>query len=418
MDNVEDFERARVANARRPAGVPATAHAIREALWLDTEAWDEADIPKRPWVVRGYLLRGAVTIAAGPGGAGKSSLVCAWSCAMALGMSYGRFDPEKPLKIIGYSVEDDALEQRRRMSAALRQFGKTPRDLGKRLIRCGPTTVGTLIERDPVTGQLALTDAWEGLEALLAEHRPDVLTLDPFAEIHTAEETDNTALRQVIARVRELAQTYDCAILLIHHTRKGSVAGDPDSIRGASAIVGAVRVALTVASMTEEEAEQLGQSIDTRRQFFRVDLVKQNYAPPARADWHVMHEYDLDNGEQVAAAVPWDAPSPITHKIDPDTLQSLLAGIAAGTDSGPYSPQMSTERPRSVSALMLRYGIQQPKAMKEALGALLAPGGGVRIAEWVDQHRRPRVGLRTVTGLPRVRWTTLGEPSLLDGVPE
>lgn len=416
MENVEDFERARAANVRRQASAPPATRGVRDALWVDDGAWVEQEIPPRPWVVRGYLMRGAVTIAAGPGGAGKSSLVCAWSCSMALGMTYGRFSPDKPLRVIGYSVEDDAQEQRRRLSAALRQFGKTPRDLGGRLMRCGPTTVGTLLERDPVTGMIALTEAWERLEALLAEHRPDVLTLDPFAELHTAEETDNTALRQIIAKLRELAQAYDCAILLVHHTRKGSVAGDPDSIRGASAIVGAVRVALTVASMTEEEAEQLGQKTEFRRQYFRVDLVKQNYAPCAAADWHVLHEYDLDNGEQVAAAVPWEAPAPVTHKIDPETLETLRAGIAVGTDSGPYSTQLSPERPRSVSGLMLRYGITQPKQMREALAALLAPGGGVRIGEWIDQHRRPRVGLRTVTGLPRVRWSSLGEPSLLDEI--
>lgn len=398
MDNIEDFNRARNSGPRRPDAAPRPGAA---ALWVDDAAWSEAEIPPRPWVARGYLLRGAVTIAAGPGGAGKSSLLCAWSVSLATGEPHGRFAPLAAMTVLTYAIEDDRDELRRRLSATLRQFGRGPEDLAKRLIRCGPKSVGTLIERDPVTGTIVLTEAWDSLEALIAERRPDVVELDPFAELHTADETDNTALRQVVARLRELAQQYDCAIVLVHHTRKGAVAGDVDAIRGASAIVGAVRIALTVTPMTEEEAEELGQSKALRRSYFRVDLVKQNYAPASDAAWHVMHEYQLDNDEAVAAAIPW-TPPPRQNGIEPETLEAIAAEVARGAEDGPYSPRLSTDQPRSVAAAMVRCGVADLPRQKAALQALIEQG--FVVGEFRDQYRRARTGLRSPQGHPRAAW--------------
>jgi RecA-family ATPase len=86
------------------------------------------------------------------------------------------------------------------------------------------------------------------LKTLIEERHPAVLVVDPLAELHACEENDNNALRAVIAAFRELAVKYSIAVLVLHHTRKGSGAspGDPDAARGASAIIGAVRIALTL----------------------------------------------------------------------------------------------------------------------------------------------------------------------------
>ena len=79
-------------------------------------------------------------------------------------------------------------------------------------------------------------------------------------ELHDAEENDNTALRAVMAKFRNLAIQHNLAVVLVHHARKGSgsSAGDPDNLRGASSIVGAARIVLTVLTMDEEQAAKLG----------------------------------------------------------------------------------------------------------------------------------------------------------------
>jgi hypothetical protein len=309
-------------------------------IWTNAKAWSEADIPPRPWIAPGYLIRGAVTVLSGPGSAGKSSLVVGWSIALALAKRWNRFVPVAPMRVFNYNTEDDSTEQHRRMSATLRQFSAVPADLGDMVMRIGPNATGTLLRRDPISGRLAFTAAMRALETLIEEHRPDVLVLDPLVELHDAEENDNTALRAVMAKFRQLAIQYNLALVLIHHARKGSsqAAGDPDSLRGASSIVGAARVVLTVLTMDEEQAGKLGISTKDRARYFRVDGAKSNYAPLHEAEWFERIEYELDNGERVAAAVPWQPPSAFGD-LTAAMLNQVLDQISAGPTPGVlYTP--------------------------------------------------------------------------------
>ena len=121
-------------------------------LWHSDKPWSEADIPPRAWIAHGFLLRGAVSLIAGAGSAGKSMLVKAWIVSCATGLPFSRFDPKTPIRVLSYNVEDDLHEERRRLSAALRQFNRTPFDISKNLRIVGPSDVGTLIERDQENG--------------------------------------------------------------------------------------------------------------------------------------------------------------------------------------------------------------------------------------------------------------------------
>ena len=111
-------------------------------LWCDLDEWTEADIQRRPWIAPGYLLRRAVTLLIGPPSIMKSSLVLGQACALALGIDFGRFQPVAAGVTILYNVEDDATEQRRRLSAALRQIPlATPAQIREKVIRTGPSGI-------------------------------------------------------------------------------------------------------------------------------------------------------------------------------------------------------------------------------------------------------------------------------------
>jgi hypothetical protein len=283
-----------------------------DPLWCDTDDWVEADIPKRPWIAPGRLLRGSVTLVTGPPSGMKSSLMLAWGISLALGIDVGRFHPAAPGISIVYNVEDDAPEQRRRLSAALRQFpGATPDDIRGKVIRTGPSGVGTLLTRDDA-GRVHFTPAMARLERLIIQHKVDVLFVDPLSELHNSEENDNGALRAVIARFRELAVKHNIAVCILHHTRKGGAAspGDPETARGASAILGAVRIALTLLGMSEDDAKSFGLSTDAlaRSHYVRLDDAKQNYAAVRDAEWFEKIAHLLENGELVPAAEPWGPP--------------------------------------------------------------------------------------------------------------
>ena len=313
---------------------PAGVQNGRPAIWIDAGAWDEEAIPKRPWIAPSYLMRNAVSCLSGQGSGGKSSLVVCWTISLALGEAVGEFRPSGPCVVVNYNVEDDEQEQQRRYSAALKAIQKAPADIAGKVIRCGPRTIGTLFERDNNTGRIVPTKALEALESLLMETGADALVCDPLAELHNAEENDNTAMRSVVAAFRGLAQRLGIAVLLLHHDRKGNNApGDMDRLRGASAITGAVRVLVTLTSMSVEEAEQFGIPPEERRRHFRIDGAKSNYAVAQEAEWWKLAGYALKNGEEVAACRPWTPPSMFDGLSMADCVE-VLDSLNRGHPSG------------------------------------------------------------------------------------
>ena len=366
----EEFDRARGTSA------PNTS-----PIWVDADDWDEATIPHRPWVAPGYALRGAVTLLTGPPGAMKSSMALAWACAVVLGREYGRFRPSEPAVVLVYNVEDDGVEQRRRLSAVLRQFGAKPSDLVRKLHRAWPSGIGTLLDRDD-TGKVRFTPAMTELTSLIEVVRPSILIVDPLAELHNAAENDNTALRAVIAKFREIAVTYEMAVVVLHHTRKGAsqAAGDPEAARGASAIIGAVRVALTLTPMSESDAA--------------------NFGMPAEAEARANY-IRMDNGETVPAAVPWTPPTAKIASLN--DLLALVSAIKRGTPEGePWSPKLSKE-PRSVRALFERHGFHGREPQRNALEDLQNDHGMTTVYFHYANRRGKAQGLR-IGANPQAYW--------------
>ena len=322
--------------------------AATNVLWSIIQPWDPAAISLRPWISKGYLMRGSVTVISGPGSAGKSSLMVAWASSLAIGCAFHRMKPNgnRPFRVATYNVEDDANEQKRRFSALLFRLGLTPNTFDGRLAILGPTGVGTLLHTARDGTLLVNTVMMDQLEAFLDEFCPDVLILDPFVELHVAEENDNTAVRAVMARLRSMAIKHNMAVVVLHHARKGAgEAGDMDSLRGASSIVGAARVVLTVNVMTAQEAESFGLAPERRRNYFRLDGAKNNYAPIEEAEWFERVEIQLDNGENggsgdlVAVAWPWHPPK-LWSSIPSSEVNRVMDIIAAGPAPGVrFSPE-------------------------------------------------------------------------------
>jgi hypothetical protein len=321
------------------AAAPGGEEHKQSPLWLDDSDPLTVAIPRRPWCVPGYLMRGSVSLLSGQGAGGKSSLVVGITISCATGEALGAFAPVEPMVVVNYNTEDDQDEQRRRYSAALQAQGKRGEDIRKRVIRCGPHDVGTLFERDPTSGRITVTAAMAALEEIVINSGADVLICDPVAELHNAEENDNTAMRAVVAAFRSLAKRLNIAVLLLHHDRKGNNApGDMDRVRGASAISGAVRVMLTLTTMSEQEAEKFNIPPDQRRRHFRIDGAKSNYAPAGEAEWWRLTGYEIANGETVAAALPWSPPSAFDG-ISMATCVAILERLQRGVNGCPFGAQ-------------------------------------------------------------------------------
>ena len=400
IDNVRPFPR----EAPKPNGQHQPTAKLLAPLWISQQDWTEDEIPARPWVAPGYLLRGAVTVLAGPGSAGKSSLMVAWATSLAYGVKVNRLVPVAACRVATYNVEDDLSEQRRRFSAYLRQIQRSPKSLMLNLAIIGPAEGSTLLTINQDGSRAINTAAMDALDEFCANFKPDVLMLDPFGELHSAEENDNTTIRMIMSRFRQMAATHNMAILLAHHARKGgNTPGDPDSMRGASSIVNAARIAMTLNVMTEDEATNLGISTDSRRNYFRLDGAKSNYAPLESAEWFQRAEYTLDNEDRTIAVIPWQPP---IAAATPELIERLTKSVALGTIEGPWSPRIGKEN-RSFAAALRAAGVNGAIAQKASMEALLA-AGNVHIAKFRKPGKAATdavAGLRTKDGEPPADWT-------------
>ena len=371
-------------------------------IWIDDDAWEESDIPLRPWVSPGYALRGAVTLIVGPPSAMKSSLMLAWACSEALGKAHGNFCPKEASTVIIYNVEDDKDEQRRRLSAVLQQFNAVPTDIKGKVIRVGPTGIGYLFDRDD-KGKLIPTLALVRLREIIKERQPSMLIADPFAELHPCDENDNTALRAVVAEFRSLAVEFGIAVILVHYTRKGVIVpGDPDGSRGASSTVGASRIVLTLITMREEDAEGFGMPKDrkNRANYVRLDDGRQNYAAIGDAQWFEKKVYRLGTGEFVPAAVPWDPPD-LFEGVTIYQARTILDEIDAGLPDGDRYSDANSAKEKAAWQVVTKYAPSTDKTRAIRIvnkwvkdGPLLKKdyvnsNGDKAKGLWLDATRRP-----------------------------
>jgi hypothetical protein len=154
------------------------------------------------------------------------------------------------------------------------------------------------------TSSMLDMSGFEILESALDALRPDVLILDPLvAFCGGGNMNDNSVMSQVMRELKRLAAKFDCAVLVVHHTRKGKTAlddpgGEAERISGASAIVNLARRALMPATMTEAEAKSFMILPSERLQFFKLVDAKSNLTPlSAQARWYELASVELPNSE-------------------------------------------------------------------------------------------------------------------------
>jgi RecA-family ATPase len=136
--------------------------------------------------------------------------------------------------------------------------------------------------------------------------------------MHGTDEQSNAKMDRVVRLFAAIAGQQECAIDLVHHTRKllaGSSADlDSDDMRGASAIRDAVRTIRVLNQMPASEARTYAITDDNRKDYFRVDRVKANNARKSDVVWRKFVEVMLPNGtldqdgDSVGVVTEWKCP--------------------------------------------------------------------------------------------------------------
>jgi hypothetical protein len=285
---------------------PVVATASVPMAWSATELKVSlSNIPHRQWLYGFDLIRGELTVIGSPGGVGKSSL----AIGMAISIATDRELLEEKvrggddLEVLLINAEDSGTEIRRRVWAFY--LAHAHKIAGQNLDRL--YVVGADDERVQHLSFLRTDknvsvvdqDGFKVLEAAFESLRPDVIILDPLvAFCGGGNMNDNTVMSLVMRELKRLAVKFNCAILVVHHTRKGGDAGNAESISGAASIVNLARRAIMPVPMTEDEVNKTGVLPSERLSYFKLVDAKSNLAPRlADSAWYKLHSIELPNPE-------------------------------------------------------------------------------------------------------------------------
>lgn len=341
----DDFEQAKSAFVE-PEAQPIANEFVDDADTGDTPAIKASavdlaqlqTIPPRRWAYGTKLVRGFISILAAPAGVGKS----AWSATMALDLASGKTTmhdaPRGKQKVWLVNLEDPRDETLRKIAAAMKHEGKAyPEDCLQNLFVDSGRDQNFIVAEEPQQGVMIATPQYEQLVMEIKRRGIDVLVLDPFVRAHHVNENANKSIDYVMDLFAKIADKCDISVLLVHHTRKGFVGGDADSVRGSSSMVGAARVAFTLSPMSSEEASAFNISQDDRRSYIRLDNAKANLSKSAGdAQWIFLDSVNLGNaseeypnGDSVQVATPWSPPD-AWDGIDTEKANEILTLIEDG----------------------------------------------------------------------------------------
>jgi hypothetical protein len=285
--------------------------ALPQVVWTPADLQVSfANIPHRRWLYGTYLIRGEITVLAAPGGAGKTALATGIAIEIAagvtkLGETLWKSADQKVLYING---EDSRIEIARRLYAFCLEHKLSEQDLARVMVaaaddpRVQSMSFLRVNERTAVLNE----DGFNGLQAALGTLRPDLVVLDPLVVFcGGGNMNDNAVMSLIMRRLKALAVRFDCAMLVVHHTRKGRSTGDgpaeeAERIGGAAAIVNLARRAIMPVTMTDAETKAYAGSVlpSERFKYFKLADVKSNLAPlSTEAPWYELASVELPNAE-------------------------------------------------------------------------------------------------------------------------
>jgi RecA-family ATPase len=238
---------------------------------ISAASFDGIAPPERYRIVRDMIPDRTVTIVAGDGGGGKTTLMLQLDVAIAGERPWLGHSPD-PGRVLFVTAEDDEEEIHRRVYAIAKSLGVELSDLTE-------LHIVPLAGRDAVMGTaqgksalIAPTAVFRGLGALVERIKPGLVVLDALAGVFAGEENARAQARQFIGLLRGLAIDHRLAVVLIAHpSLSGMASGSGTS--GSTAWSNSVRARLYLERILDEGNREIDPDLRVLR------LKKSNYGP-------------------------------------------------------------------------------------------------------------------------------------------
>jgi hypothetical protein len=358
-------------------------------------------LPPRQWLYGRQYIRRFVSGTVATGGMGKSGLVLAESIAMISGRNLLGHRPKAKYRGWYINGEDPRDEIDRRIGGILLRYGIAPEEVeGRLFIDSGRDRDFTLVGTTR-NGIEVREDVCEAIEAQIKANGIDFLIIDPLISALRIAENDNNAMDIVIKRLARIAENTNCAVEILHHTRKAppNDSSEPsiDDARGASSFGGAVRVGRVLRRMTREEAEKAG--VDKHERYFRAYLAKANMSPRLdRSEWYELQSVDLGNqtaeeqSDNVGVVTRWEWPDICEDLGEYDLFyvqRAVSESPTGGHDGWRRDPQAKAWVGKVV-AEVLGKSIEHDKPQIKQLVETWISSGALRVVRKDDSRRRSK----------------------------
>jgi RecA-family ATPase len=282
------------------------------------------------WLIEQVWMDQSVGIVGGEPKLGKSLAALSMAVSLASGAPYlGRFRVAQTGRTLLFAAEDAQHIVRARLEALCFGLDLALADLDIQVITAPRMRIDS-------------TDHQKSLADTLAAIRPKLLILDPFVRLHTRDENQCAEVAPLLGFLRDLQRTFEVAVAVVHHTRKGA-----GRTRGGQALRGSSEFHAWV-----DDAQYLRHSGD------RVLLTIEHRAAPCIDKLEIKLRA---HGDALKLEVVDDQAAPIEDPAAPSATDRILQVLA------------DTKQPLPLKALSRMCSIRHERFLR-ALGALVRDG--------------------------------------------
>jgi len=293
------------------------------------------NLERRKWLYGNWLLRGYLSLLAAPGGTGKTAYGLAVAGTILLDDAVLGEQIHDATRNVWYiNLEDSREEMLLRLQAFCIAHGVNPDELAGRLFLNSGQDRRLIIAQPDGLGMIMPSPDKDQIIMQIQANNIGLIIIDPFAGSHYGRESNAEDMAVVMDAWKQVAKEGNCAVLLIHHTRKGGNGnGDGEDFRGSTAIINAARAAVGLVRMGEND--QLGVDKEEWWQYLRLYNAKLNLAPPTEKSlWFKLVPVELPCGESVQTVKRWDPKGTLFEGLDMATCVRVLETIADGLPDG------------------------------------------------------------------------------------
>jgi RecA-family ATPase len=256
---------------------------------------------ERRWLIENLWADQAVGVVGGEPKCCKSFLALDMAVAVAGGSPcLRRYPVPHPGRVLLFAAEDALHVVRQRIVGICTVVGRRIEDLDLQVITAPALRLDLEADR-------------QRLDRTVAALRPKLLVLDPFVRLHRIDENASGDVAPLLAFLRTLQRTYELAVVIVHHARKGAAtqrAGQ--ALRGSS------------------EFHAWGDSnLYLRRTEEHIQLTIEHRAAPSPNE--PVNLTLCAEGERLALQLA-GAVTPAAAAVDAETLETRITQILADAD--------------------------------------------------------------------------------------